>query len=100
MHLGLQIPTDGNGCALVVDKREYRWEEGKAVVFDDTYEHFAVNMTDNTRIVLFLDYMRPLPWPLSWVNHFVVYAARFLPYFKEPIRRHKEWEKEFYKDAA
>ena len=100
IHLGIQVPTDGEGCALVVNQEEYRWEEGKTVVFDDTYEHLAVNMTDHSRVVLFLDYMRPLPWPLSWMNRLVVYAARFLPYFKEPIRRHKEWEKTFYQDAA
>ena len=76
------------------------WEEGKAVVFDDTYEHMAVNMTNRDRVVLFLDYMRPLPAPLSWLNHLVVYMARFMDYFKEPIKRHKEWEKTFYKDAA
>lgn len=100
MHLGVQIPTDGKGCLLVVDQQEYRWDEGKVVVFDDTYEHFAINLTDNNRVVLFLDYMRPLPWPLSWLNHAVVYMARFMPYFKEPIRRHKEWEKQFYGEAA
>lgn len=96
MHLGIEIPTDGKGCILVVDQKEYRWKEGEVVVFDDTYEHFAVNLTDNTRVVLFLDYLRPLPWPLSWVNHLIVYIARFLPYFKIPIKRHKEWEKTFY----
>ena len=100
IHLGLQIPTEGKGCTLVVNQQEYRWEEGKAVVFDDTYEHIAVNMTDKDRIVLFLDYMRPLPWPLNWLNHFVVYMARFLPYFRIPVQKHKEWEKKFYGEAA
>ena len=100
IHLGLQIPTEGKGCTLVVNQQEYRWEEGKAVVFDDTYEHIAVNMTDKDRIVLFLDYMRPLPWPLNWLNHFVVYMARFFPYFRIPVQKHKEWEKKFYGEAA
>ena len=100
MHLGIKIPTDGKGCILVVDKKEYRWEEGKVVVFDDTYEHFAVNLSSDYRVVLFLDHMRPLPIPLSWINHFVVYMARFLPYFKEPIKRHKKWEEQFYGEAA
>lgn len=100
IHLGIEVPIEGKGCVLVVNQQEYRWEEGKAVVFDDTYEHMAVNMTHKDRVVLFLDYMRPLPWPLNWLNHFVVYMARFIPYFKEPVKRHKEWEKTFYKDAA
>lgn len=100
IHMGIQVPTDGKGCVLVVDQKEYRWQEGKAVVFDDTYEHFAVNMTNGYRIVLFLDYLRPLPMPLRWVNRLVLYIAKFLPYFKEPIRRHKKWEERFYGDSA
>ena len=85
IHLGIEVPPEGKGCVLVVNQQEYRWEEGKAVVFDDTYEHMAVNMTHKDRVVLFLDYMRPLPWPLNWLTHFVVYMARFIPYFKEPV---------------
>ncbi len=100
VHMGIDIPTGGSGCTLVVNKKEYNWEEGKCVVFDDTYEHFAVNATDKDRVILFLDYMRPLPLPLKLINKFVVYMARFLPYFKEPIRRHAEWEKTFYQDTA
>jgi aspartyl/asparaginyl beta-hydroxylase (cupin superfamily) len=96
IHLGIDIPTEGSGCALVVNKEEYRWKEGQCVVFDDTYEHFAVNSTSKDRVVLFLDYMRPLPWPLSWINHFVVYMARYMRYFREPIKRHAKWEKTFY----
>lgn len=99
IHLGIDIPTEGSGCTLVVNQQEYKWKNGKCVVFDDTYEHFAVNTTDKDRVVLFLDYMRPLPWPLNWINHFVVYMARYMRYFKEPIKRHAEWEKTFYKDC-
>jgi len=96
IHLGLIIPKGGTGCVLVCGEQEYRWEEGKTVVFDDTYEHIAVNMTDSDRVVLFLDYMRPLPWPWSWLNWLVVKGARFLPYFRIPIKRHKAWEQKFY----
>ena len=96
IHLGMQIPQQGKGCVLVCGEQEYRWEEGKAVVFDDTYEHIAVNMTDSNRVVLFLDYMRPLPWPWNWLNWMVLKAGRFLPYFRAPIRRHKVWEQKFY----
>mgnify|MGYP003631708978 FL=1 len=98
IHLGLIIPKDGDGCVLICDKKEYRWEEGKCVVFDDTYEHLAVNMTDNNRVVLFLDYMRPLPKFWSFINWCIVKSARLIPYFRTPIKRHKIWEKEFYKD--
>jgi len=96
MHLGIDIPTDGQGCVLSVMGEEYRWRNGKAVVFDDTYEHFAINLTDNIRVVLFIDYLRPLPLPLHWLNKFCVYIGRFLPYYKIPIQRHRAWERRFY----
>ena len=100
IHMGIDIPTEGDGCALVVNQKEYRWKEGECVVFDDTYEHFAINTTDRDRVVLFLDYMRPLPPVLNAINHFVVYMARHMSYFKEPIRRLAEWEKQFYGKKA
>ena len=96
IHMGIDIPTEGHGCALVVNQKEYKWKEGECVVFDDTYEHFAINTTDRDRVVLFLDYMRPLPPVLNAINHFVVYMARHMRYFKEPIKRLAEWEKQFY----
>jgi len=99
IHLALIVPKDGNGCTLVVDGKPYRWEEGKCVVFDDTYEHIAVNETDNNRVVLFLDYMRPLPRWLSAFNWLIIRMARYMPYFTTPIARHKEWERKFYGEA-
>jgi len=96
MHLGLIIPTDGNGCTLVNNKIPYRWKEGEVVVFDDTYEHLAVNATDHDRVVLFIDVLRPLPWFWHAVNKLILYSARFLPYFRTPIERHTDWERKFY----
>ena len=57
-------------CCLL--GKEYRWKTGKVVIFDDTYEHFAINLTDNIRVVLFMDYLRPLPLPLHWLNKFCI----------------------------
>jgi len=96
MHLGVDIPTDGEGCTLSVRGEQYQWKDGEVVVFDDTYEHFAINLTDHPRVVLFMDYMRPLPWPLHAFNKFCIYIGRFFPYYKVPLTRHKEWEKKFY----
>ena len=51
-HLGLIIPND---CALRVGDEIRSWEEGKFLIFDDTFEHEAWNKSDNTRIVLLID---------------------------------------------
>ena len=100
MHLGVDIPNDGKGCTLSVMGEEYQWQDGEVVVFDDTYTHFAINLTDHPRVVLFMDYMRPLPWPLHTLNKFFIFIGRFLPYYKVPLTRHREWEKRFYGEAG
>jgi aspartate beta-hydroxylase len=55
-HLPLVVPEN---CALVVGGEEHVWREGRAVVFDDTYEHEAWNRGSRTRIVLIIDVWNP-----------------------------------------
>jgi len=54
-HLGLLVPP---GCSLRVGDEERAWEEGKCMVFDDTIEHEAWNRSDETRVVLLIDFKR------------------------------------------
>jgi len=57
MHLPLVVPPD---CALnLVDRGEHRWQEGRLVMFDDTFLHEAWNRSDRTRIVLLMDCWNP-----------------------------------------
>jgi len=56
LHLGLIVPEQ---CALRVGGETRRWEEGKCLIFDDTVEHEAWNKSDNVRINLLLDFLRP-----------------------------------------
>jgi len=55
-HLPLLVPRD---CALNVGGEVHEWREGRAVVFDDTYEHEAWNRSDRTRVVLIFDIWNP-----------------------------------------
>ncbi|MDY6944573.1 MAG: aspartyl/asparaginyl beta-hydroxylase domain-containing protein, partial [Pseudomonadota bacterium] len=55
-HLPLLVPPD---CALNVGGEVHEWQEGRAVVFDDTYEHEAWNRSDRTRVVLIFDIWNP-----------------------------------------
>jgi len=98
MHMGIDIPTDGGGCLLSLEGDEYRWQNGEVVVFDDTYEHFAANLTDSPRVVLFMDYVRPMPWPMHIINKLCIIFSRFVPYVRVPLQRHKAWESMFYGD--
>lgn len=55
-HLPLLVPPD---CALNVGGEVHEWREGRAVIFDDTYEHEAWNRSDRTRVVLIFDIWNP-----------------------------------------
>ncbi len=55
-HLGLIVP---DGCEMRVGAGTRTWEEGKCLVFDDSYEHEVTNRSDHSRAVLLLDTWHP-----------------------------------------
>jgi aspartyl/asparaginyl beta-hydroxylase (cupin superfamily) len=55
-HLGLVVPQ---GCYIRVGPDERSWEEGKVMVFDDSFEHEVFNHSDSVRIVLFMNFWHP-----------------------------------------
>jgi beta-hydroxylase len=58
-HLGLVTPNSDR-CRILVDGEPYGWRDGEAVMFDETYLHFAENETDQPRVILFCDVARPM----------------------------------------
>jgi beta-hydroxylase len=58
-HLGLVCPNTDD-CFIEVDGQRYSWRDGKAVVFDETYIHWARNDSNENRIILFCDIERPM----------------------------------------
>ena len=56
-HLAILIPH--GDCAMRVGDAVRQWEEGKCVVFDDTFEHEVWNRTDKERLVLLIDLWHP-----------------------------------------
>jgi aspartate beta-hydroxylase len=55
-HLPLLVPED---CALNVGGELHQWQEGRVVVFDDTFEHEAWNHSKKTRVVMIYDIWNP-----------------------------------------
>ena len=64
-------------------------------MFDGTYEHAAWNESDGTRVVLFLDVVRPCRFPGSFVNRAVIEVAGLTPFVQSSMRRHEVWERRF-----
>ena len=116
-HLGLDCPNSDE-CRIFVDGEPYSWRDGEAVVFDETFIHWAENRTDQARMILFCDVERPLKSGFvtrvnRWVSEHIVKASatsnlegerigalnRFFVYFREiePRRvRLKNWNRNVY----
>lgn len=66
-HLGLIVPVPHTDCLIRVNNDYRSWEEGRSLIFDDTYSHEVWNNSAHIRIVLILDFVRPLNRPLTWL---------------------------------
>jgi ornithine lipid ester-linked acyl 2-hydroxylase len=99
LHLGLIVPEPREELGIRVDKDVYRWREGEAVIFDDAYEHEAWNRTQHTRMVLFVDFRKPLRFPANILNWLLLHLAVFTPFIREGMDNQKAWEKKFYEEA-
>lgn len=56
LHLALDVP--GSAWMKVGSQKVY-WEEGKAVIFDTSYEHEVLNESPDPRLVLIVDFPHP-----------------------------------------
>src|SRR5437764_4346301 len=92
-HLGLIVPKDAPSCRIRVGDDIRHWEEGKSLIFDDTFNHEVWNDTDETRVVLFVDVMRPLPSPDPAINRLIVKAIGYSPFVLDAKRNQEAWEK-------
>jgi beta-hydroxylase len=98
-HLGLKVPDQPERIAIRVDRQICHWQEGRALIFDDAFEHEAWNHSDETRVVLFVDFNKPLRFPANIINALLLRIAIFTPFIKEGAENHSAWEKKFYAEA-
>jgi beta-hydroxylase len=89
-HLALKVPEPRTACGIRVGTDVAHWTEGRSLVFDDSHDHEAWNDSAERRVVLFVDFERPLPPLLGWLNRAIVrLAARaaFVQEIRENLRR-------------
>lgn len=96
LHLGLIVPDTTDAVAIRVGSRVCTWAEGKALVFDDSYEHEAWNRSDHLRVVLFADFVRPLRFPANVVNWALLQIAARAPFIRDARNNQRNWERAFY----
>ena len=83
-HLGLLIPTEG-GCGIRVKDVVRHWNEGQCLIFDDSHLHEAWNYSNSLRVVLFVDFLRPLPFPISVINRLMVRRFSTRPFITDIV---------------
>jgi len=70
-HLGIIIPNSDNVFININNIKTY-WKENNSFVFDDTFLHEAINNTSEYRVVLIIDFIRPLPYLLNIANNIII----------------------------
>ena len=58
LRLHLTLMHDG-GARIRVGKEWHTWEEGKMIMFDDSWEHEVIHTGQNIRVVLIMDIWHP-----------------------------------------
>lgn len=94
-HLGLIVPRDAESCRIRVGEDFRHWQEGQSMIFDDTFNHEVWNDTDETRVVLFVDVLRPLPSPWAQINKAIVKAIGYSPFVLDAKRNQEAWERRY-----
>jgi ornithine lipid ester-linked acyl 2-hydroxylase len=93
LHLGLIVPEPRTQCRIRVGNEFYSWREGEAFIFDDTFNHEVWNETQGYRVVLFVDFARPLRQPWRFLNERVILRwSALAPFLREAGRKQKRWQ--------
>jgi beta-hydroxylase len=82
-HLGVRIPK-ANPPRIRLDRDYYTWKEGEGVVLDVSFEHEVFNESDEPRIVVIVDFRRPMGVLADLLNRYCLRLKRkWAPQFVE-----------------
>jgi len=95
VHLGLIIPKDYEKCRIRVGDTITAWQPGEMFIIDDTYEHEVWNDTDEERVVLLLDFDRPMKWTGKLLNRIMLSAMKRTAFYQDPKKNLEDAEARF-----
>lgn len=99
-HLGVKIPRPPSQCGIMVDGKTRHWQEGESLIFDDTYLHEAWNNSDEIRVVLFMDILRPLKFPGNILNAGILNLIKRSAYIQDAKKNQEQWEEKYSQEVA
>ena len=91
-HLGLRVPNDASQCRMEVEDQSVHWQEGATLVFDDTFPHEVWNDTTDHRVILLIQFRRPMKFPGRLITRLLVAVVRASPYIRDAKRNVSFWE--------
>ena len=94
-HLGLRVPSDAARCRMKVEDVTVHWREGATFVFDDTFPHEVWNDTPDHRVILLVQFERPMTLAGRLLTRLLVQAVRWSPYIQDARRNADIWEARF-----
>lgn len=97
-HLGVLIPDTDGACRIRVGGETRRWREGGSLFFDDTFPHEAWNESPRDRVVLFVDFRRPLPFPVSLLNRLALRLIARTHFVKDALKNLADWNRKMDED--
>ena len=71
------------------------WQDGRVLIFDDTYPHAVCNNTDQERVVLLFDFARPLTGQGRVVRRGLFWFFRRSAYVRNALRNEARWEQRY-----
>ncbi|HKK44816.1 MAG TPA: aspartyl/asparaginyl beta-hydroxylase domain-containing protein [Balneolaceae bacterium] len=98
-HLGLKVPEPAEDCVMRVEGINTHWQEGQSILFDDTYRHEVWNKTSGVRVVLLIDVLRPLRFPVNVLNKTLISLIKRSDYVQDARKNQEAWEQKFGKQV-
>ena len=92
-HLGLLVPEPKEKIRIRVGNDFRHWEEGKVMVFDDTFEHEVWHEGDSPRVVLFIDFVRPFRQPVEAINQAILKVVQWSPFVQRAVKSQRVWDR-------
>lgn len=82
---------ENKSCLWVIQFVEY------STVPRDEFDHEAWNNSHEDRVVLFVDFIRPLSFPVSLFNRVLIKLIAWSPFVRENLKKYLRWEQGFRK---
>ncbi len=96
-HLAMIVPADETKAWINVGGTVRNWHQGRSLIFDDSFVHSAANDSEQIRVVLFADFVRPLRFPMNMVNRLILAIIKKSSYVREAKQNYDEWTQAFQK---